>query len=78
MSNPKQHIPFNNVQELVFHIDMSNLLVEKVKNRIEQLPILQEEDREKVENYITESLTVLIDGYTNMILSNQQSYIKNN
>jgi hypothetical protein len=78
MSNPKQHIPFNNVQELVFHIDMSNLLVEKVKNRIEQLPILQEEDREKVENYITESLTVLIDGYTNMILSIQQSYIKNN
>lgn len=78
MSNPKQHIPFNNVQELVFHIDMSNLLVEKVKNRIEQLPILQEEDRERVENYITESLTVLIDGYTNMILSIQQSYIKNN
>jgi hypothetical protein len=78
MSNPKQHIPFNNVQELIFHIDMSNLLVEKVKNRIEQLPILQEEDRERVENYITESLTVLIDGYTNMILSIQQSYIKNN
>jgi hypothetical protein len=78
MSNPKQHIPFNNVQELVFHIDMSNLLIEKVKNRIEQLPILQEEDRERVESYITESLTVLIDGYTNMILSIQQSYIKNN
>ena len=78
MSNPKQHIPFNNVQELVFHIDMSNLLVEKVKNRIEQLPILQEKDKERVENYITESLTVLIDGYTNMILSIQQSYIKNN
>jgi len=78
MSNPKQHIPFNNVQELIFHIDMSNLLVEKVKNRIEQLPILQEEDRGRVENYITESLTVLIDGYTNMILSIQQSYIKNN
>ena len=78
MNNPKQHIPFNNVQELVFHIDMSNLLVEKVKSRIEQLPILQEKDRERVENYITESLTVLIDGYTNMILSIQQSYIKNN
>lgn len=78
MNNPKQHIPFNNVQELVFHIDISNLLVEKVKSRIEQLPILQEKDRERVENYITESLTVLIDGYTNMILSIQQSYIKNN
>ena len=76
MSNiqPK-HIPFNNAEEMIFHIDISNILTEKIKVRIKQLGSA-DESKERIENYITDSLKVLVDGYINMILSIEQGYIE--
>jgi len=76
MSNiqPK-HIPFTTKEEMIFHIDMSNVLMEKIKARIKQLGSA-DESKEAIENYITDSLKVLVDGYINMILSIEQGYIE--
>ena len=76
MSNKQpKHIPFNSAEEMIFHIDMSNILTEKIKARIKQLGSA-DESKERIENYITESLKVLVDGYINMILSIEQGYIE--
>ena len=76
MSNKQpKHIPFNNAEEMIFHIDRSNILTEKIKVRIKQLGSA-DESKERIENYITESLKVLVDGYINMILSIEQGYIE--
>ena len=76
MSNKQpKHIPFNSAEEMIFHIDISNILTEKIKVRIKQLGSA-DESKERIENYITESLKVLVDGYINMILSIEQGYIE--
>ena len=76
MSNiqPK-HIPFTTKEEMIFHIDMSNVLMEKIKARIKQLGSADESNG-RIENYITDSLKVLVDGYVNMVLSIEQGYIQ--
>ena len=76
MSNKQpKHIPFNNAEEMIFHIDISNILTEKIKVRIKQLGSA-DESKERIENYIIYSLKVLVDGYINMILSIEQGYIE--
>ena len=77
MSNiqPK-HIPFTTKEEMIFHIEMSYILTEKIKTRIKQLGSADESKEERIANYITDSLKVIIDGYINMILSIQQGYIE--
>jgi len=68
-------IPFKSRQEMLFHIEMSNVLMEKIKARIKQLDSADESNG-RIENYITDSLKVIVDGYINMILSIEQSYIE--
>lgn len=75
MSEQTKHIPFNSVEEMIFHIDMSNILMEKIKARIKQLGSA-DESKEAIENYITDSLKVLVDGYVNIILSIEQGYVE--
>ena len=76
MSNKQpKHIPFNSAEEMIFHIDMSNVLTEKIKARIKQLGSA-DESKEAIENYITDSLKVIVDGYVNMILSIEQGYVQ--
>ena len=76
MSNiQSKHIPFTTKEEMIFHIEMSYILTEKIKTRIKQLGSA-DESKERIENYITESLKVLVDGYINMILSIEQGYIE--
>jgi hypothetical protein len=76
MSNiqPK-HIPFTTKEEMIFHIEMSYILTEKIKTRIKQLGSADESNG-RIENYITDSLKVLVDGYVNMVLSIEQGYIQ--
>jgi hypothetical protein len=54
---------------------MSNVLMEKIKARIKQLGSA-DVSNELIENYITDSLKVLVDGYINMILSIQQGNVE--
>jgi hypothetical protein len=75
MTEPSKHIPFNSIQEINFHIDMSQILEQKIKEAINQLPAATNANKEQLENYITASLNVLIDGYVNMLLSLEQGYV---
>jgi hypothetical protein len=75
MTEPTEHIPFNSIQEINFHFDMSQILEQKIKEAINQLPSATNENKEQLDNYIAYSLNVLIDGYVNMLLSLQQGYV---
>jgi len=75
MIEPIKHIPFNSIEEINFHIDMSQILEQRIKERINQLPEATQETREDLLNYVSDSLNVLIDGYVNMLLSLEQGYV---
>jgi hypothetical protein len=70
------HLPFISIGEVLFHIDMSNILVEQIRRRIIELPNYDGESKDTIENYITDSLSIVVEGYTNMLLSIQQGYLK--
>lgn len=76
MENQPNHVPFNNAGEASFHIEMSNILALKIKDRIIELAHSDPQTREVLENYISDSLNVMIDGYVNLLLSIQQGYLK--
>ncbi|NDA62136.1 MAG: hypothetical protein EBX50_08840 [Chitinophagia bacterium] len=76
MENQETKIPFHNVGEAAFHIDMSNVLANRVKERILELNDCDSEEREVLEGFISNSLTVMIDGYVNLLMSVQQGYLK--
>ncbi len=76
MSDQPKYIPFYSIQEMVFHIDTSTLLLERLKSTIELMDNSEGAKRDELENHITQSLSVLNDGFVNMILSIQQGYIK--
>ena len=54
---------------------MSQILEQRIKERINQLPESTPETREDLLNYVSDSLNVLIDGYVNMLLSLEQGYV---
>ena len=54
---------------------MSQILEQRIKERINQLPESKPETREDQLNYVSDSLNVLIDGYVNMLLSLEQGYV---
>jgi len=76
LENQETKIPFNNAGEAAFDINMSNILALKVKDRILKLANVDPQTREELENYISDSLNVMIDGYVNLLLSIQQGYLK--
>ena len=78
MNEQPKHIPFYSIQEMVFHIDASTLLLERLKSKIELMDNSEGAKRDELENHITQSLSVLNDGFVNMILSIQQGYIHPN
>ena len=65
----------DSIEEINFHIDMSQILEQRIKERINQLPESKPETREDQLNYVSDSLNVLIDGYVNMLLSLEQGYV---
>jgi hypothetical protein len=76
MSNQPKHIPFYNTQEMIFHIDASTLLLERLKSTMELLDQSKGDERDELENHITKSLLILNEGFVNMILSIEQGYIQ--
>jgi hypothetical protein len=76
MSNQTKHIPFNSVEEMIFHIDASTLLLERLKSTMELMDQSRGDERDELENYVTRSLLILNDGFVNMILSIEQGYIQ--
>jgi len=79
MSNdPIQYIPFTNTDELRLHLDISKMLIDRLKENIELIPKAGESDREQLEESVVNSLNVLIDGFANAVLSIQQGYIERN
>ncbi|MCX6189459.1 MAG: hypothetical protein NTW54_07650 [Bacteroidetes bacterium] len=77
MSNQQpKHLPFHSAEEVLFHIDASTILLERLKSRIELMDKSEGYKRVELENHITKSLSILNDGFVNMILSIQQGYIQ--
>jgi hypothetical protein len=76
MSNQTKHIPFNSVEEMIFHIDASTLLLERLKSTMELMDQSRGDARDELENHVTKSLLILNDGFVNMILSIEQGYIQ--
>ena len=76
MSNQPKHIPFYSAQEMIFHIDASTLLLERLKSTMELLDQSKGDERDELENHITKSLLILNEGFVNIILSIEQGYIQ--
>ncbi len=76
MIEPVKHTPFHSIEEINFHIDMSQILEQRIKERINQLPETVPENRDDLLNHISDNLNVLIDGYVNLLLSLEQDYVK--
>ncbi len=71
-----KYIPFTNTDELRVHLDISQLLIDKLKENIELMPRANDSNREQLEESIVNSFNVLIDGFVNAVLSIQQGYIE--
>lgn len=76
MIEQPKHIPFNSVEEMIFHIDASTLLLERLKSTMELMDQSRGDERDELENHVTKSLLILNDGFVNMILSIEQGYIQ--
>jgi hypothetical protein len=76
MIEQPKHIPFNSVEEMIFHIDASTLLLERLKSTMELMDQSRGDERDELENHVTKSLVILNDGFVNMILSIEQGYIQ--
>ena len=74
MSNNSEFIPFNSVDEINFHLDVSNNLVARLKRSINRIPETPTENQVELANHITKSLEVLIMGYKNLIITIQEGY----
>ena len=64
-----KYIPFTNTDELRVHLDISQLLIDKLKENIELMPRANDSNREQLEESIVNSFNVLIDGFVNAVLS---------
>lgn len=76
MSNSIKQIPFESYDDAITQIEISKVLETKIA---ELLSLHQQvEDpkyKEELEAHLDNSLNVLIEGYTNLLLSIQQGYI---
>ena len=70
-----KYVPFTNTDELKFHMDASQMLMETVKNNIDLMASAKYENRTELEESVIDSLHVLMDGFATVILSIQQGYV---
>ena len=75
MSDQPRYIPFTNAEEMLSHIDISMILLERLRSTVELMDKSEGDKRDELANHITKSLSVLNDGFVNMILSIEQYYI---
>lgn len=74
--NETQYIPFTDAEELVLHFDASIMLIEQVKETVGLIAQSEGENRKELEETVTKSMSVLIDGFTAAIHSIQEGCIK--
>lgn len=72
--DPIQNIPFTNSYVLRLNLDISQLLIDKLKENVLLRAI--DSDREQLEESVVNSLNVLIDDFANALLSIQYGYIQ--
>jgi len=78
MSDQEKQIQFNSIEEMLLHIDASTLLLDRLKSTIELMDKCEGDKRDELESHITKSLSVLNDGFLNMISSIQEGHIYTN
>jgi hypothetical protein len=64
-----KYVPFTNTDELRFHLDASQALKDRIKSLVELFDRTEGEMRAELEESVTNSLHVLIDGFASVILS---------
>jgi hypothetical protein len=78
VNNETQFVPFTHIDELEFHFDASIILIERVKETVGLMVNCEGENRKELEESVTKSMSVLIDGFTAAIHSIQEGYIHPN
>ena len=76
VNNEIQYVPFSNIDELEFHFDASIMLIERIKETVGLMAQSEGENRKELEDTVTKSMSVLIDGFTAAIHSIQEGCIK--
>jgi hypothetical protein len=78
VNSEKQYVPFTHIDELAFHFDASIMLIERVKETVGLMVNCEGENRKELEESVTKSMSVLIEGFTAAIHSIQEGYIHPN
>ncbi len=76
VKNEIQYVPFSNADELAFHFDASIILIERVKETVGLMAQSEGENRRELEESVTKSMSVLIEGFSDAIHSIQEGNIK--
>jgi hypothetical protein len=77
MSNQEvKYVPFTNTDELMFHLEVSQMLLATIKTNIELMESDESSNRHELEQSVITSLHVLMDGFATVILSIEQGYVK--
>ena len=71
-----KYVPFTNTDELRFHLDASQALIDRIKSLVELFDRTEGEMREELEGTVTNSIHVLIDGFSTFAQSIEQGYVK--
>lgn len=71
-----KYIPFTNTDELRFHLDTTQLLIERIKSMVNLFDQTEGEMREEIEQTVVNSIHVLIDSFSTFAQSIEQGYVK--
>ncbi len=71
-----KYVPFTNTDELRFHLDASQALIDRIKSLVELFDQTEGEMREELEGTVINSIHVLIDGFSTFAQSIEQGYVK--
>jgi hypothetical protein len=71
-----KYVPFTNTDELRFHLDASKALIDRIKSLVKLFDQTEGEMRKELEETVITSLHVLMDGFSTVILSIEQGYVK--
>lgn len=76
MSEINEFIPFHSLEELEYHLSCSERLIYIIKSNIEEQRKAEKNDPHVLDQTIIKSLEVLNSGFSNMITSIKEGYIK--
>jgi hypothetical protein len=78
VNSEKEYVSFTHIDELEFHFNASIMLIERIKETVSLMAQSEGENRRELEESVTKSMGVLIDGFTAAIHSIQEGYIHPN